>query len=91
MTGFSFTPILAVFLLLGAGLGAIHFLGLALQVRALARRGGLAHALLPLARFPLTVAGFVLAAKGGAAALLVTMLGFLLARALAPRLYSRRT
>lgn len=77
------------FLLLGLLLGGVHFAGLAMEVRALTRRGGWIAVFLPLMRFVPTVAGLFLAAKVGAAPLLAAAAGFVVARALAPRIYAR--
>jgi hypothetical protein len=71
----------ALFLVLGAGAGAVHWMGLRRNVTAYLGGGRVAPALaLHLGRFVLTIAVFVAAAQLGAVPILTTLAGFLLSR-----------
>ena len=78
-------------LLVGLIVGMVHFAALRRSVmRFTAAKGWLEPVALTLSRIGLAVAAFAIAARSGAAALLVTFVGFLIARAVA--LYrTRRT
>ena len=79
------------FLFAGAALGALYFLMLREAARLLAAGGGaLRAAPLHAARFAVAGTGFWLAAQNGAAALLATLAGFVLARVVVMRLTRER-
>jgi F1F0 ATPase subunit 2 len=82
----SFEPIVMYLapLLTGFGVGLLYFAALGETVKRLsARDGWLEPVALTLGRLGITIAVLAAAARTGAAALLVTFVGFLLARTLA--------
>jgi hypothetical protein len=72
---------ICLFLAVGFGAGAVHWIGLRQNVAAYLGRGRLAPALgLHIGRFVLTIAVFVVAAQFGAPAILAALAGFLVSR-----------
>ena len=79
MTGLMFS--LLSFLAFGAAVGALHFRGLAWNVKLLTSGASFPVALgLPVLRFGITTGAMVLAASLGSGHLLAAMLGFLAVR-----------